>query len=98
MDLLDKSLLVMYFEQLKVLWKNKDILIVEGEIFCLGVGNDLFNDVNIILCIICFLKDVFLFFYEIKEIIFEYSRGKLILFMFGLIVKLLVEDLLQLGY
>ncbi|HGD3101123.1 TPA: SP_1767 family glycosyltransferase [Streptococcus agalactiae] len=98
MDLLDKSLSVTYFEQLKALWKNKDILIVEGETSRSGVGNDLFNDANTISRIICPSKDAFSSFYEIKETILEHSRGKLILLMLGPTAKLLAEDLSQLGH
>lgn len=68
MDLLDKSLSVTYFEQLKALWKNKDILIVEGETSRSGVGNDLFNDANTISRIICPSKDAFSSFMKSRKL------------------------------
>lgn len=43
MDYIDKSSVRMFFDRLKELWRGKKILIVEGTMTRLGVGNNLFE-------------------------------------------------------
>lgn len=44
MDYKDKTFAIKHFEKMKQLWNNKDLILVEGELSKLGVGNDLFDN------------------------------------------------------
>lgn len=56
-----------YIEKLKKLWNKKDILFVEGEKSCLGVGNDLFSNAKSIKRILCPSNNAFEKIDEIKK-------------------------------
>ena len=49
----DKSKVPEYIKKLKKIWEGRDILIIEGEMSRLGIGNDLFNNSKSIKRIIC---------------------------------------------
>lgn len=97
-DLLDKSESAGYFEHLKLLWKDREILIVEGYTSRVGVGNDLFADANSINRIICPSKDAWSQYGEILDNIIEYGENRLILIMLGPTAKVLAYELSMRGY
>lgn len=43
----DKTQCAFYFKLIQQIWADKDILLIEGEKSRLGVGNDLFDNVNL---------------------------------------------------
>lgn len=49
----DKSGCKEYIETVKNIWKYRDVIIVEGERTCLGVGNDLFDGAKSIKRVLC---------------------------------------------
>ena len=69
MDLKDKSASVAHFEKVKKLWDKRDILIVEGENSCSGVGNDLFDNAQSVERIICPSRNVYSKVKDIQEAI-----------------------------
>lgn len=97
-DLADKSSAAAYFEKLKTLWKERDILIVEGDTTRSGIGNDLFDNAGSVARIICPSKDAYAFIREIEQEIREYGRDKLILLMLGPTAKVIAYHLYQEGY
>lgn len=97
-DLEDKSESAHYFEGLKSLWQNQDLLIVEGETSRSGVGNDLFAEAKSIKRIICPSKDAFGHYDEILDKVAEHAKGRLVLVMLGPTAKVLVEDLSDKGF
>lgn len=92
-DLKDKSNSREYFEELKSLWKGKDILIVEGKYTRSGEGNDLFANANTISRIIVPSKNAFTKVKEIEKAIHKYSDDRLILLMVGPTAKIIISDL-----
>lgn len=82
-----------YFQRLKLLWENKDILIVEGKYTRSGEGNDLFNKARSINRIIAPANNAYSKLNEIEEAIRKYSNGKLVLLMLGPTAKIIVKDL-----
>ena len=97
-DYVDKSQSSSQFEKLKQIWKDEDILIVEGVTSRSGVGNDLFNEANSIKRIICLSHSAFSRVHEIEQEIEKYAVGRLILCMLGPTAKVLAYHLSLKGY
>ena len=97
-DYVDKSQSFSQFEKLKQIWKNEDILIVEGVTSRSGVGNDLFDGANSIKRIICPSHDAYSRIEEIQEAVLQYVENRLILCMLGPTAKILSYNLFKKGY
>ena len=97
-DYVDKSQSFSQFEKLKQIWKNKDILIVEGVTSRSGVGNDLFDGANSIKRIICPSHNAYSRIEEIQEAVLQYAENRLILCMLGPTAKILSYNLFKKGY
>ena len=97
-DFEDKSQAKSQFEKLKSIWKNRDLLIVEGATSRSGVGNDLFDKANSIKRIICPSHSAFSRVHEIEQEIEKHAAGRLILCMLGPTAKVLAYHLSQKGY
>ena len=97
-DFEDKSQAKAQFEKLKSIWKNRDLLIVEGATSRSGVGNDLFDEANSIKRIICPSHSAFSRVHEIEQEIEKHVAGRLILCMLGPTAKVLAYHLSQKGY
>ncbi len=97
-DLADKSCVRGYFEKLKSLWNDEDILIVEGTTTRSGVGNDLFDNAKSIIRIICPSRNSYRAIDKIEDRIMEYGKGRLILLMLGPTAKLISYHLYEKGY
>ncbi|MFV8211700.1 SP_1767 family glycosyltransferase [Streptococcus pluranimalium] len=97
-DLQDKSQSATYFETIRSLWADRDILIVEGETTRSGIGNDLFANARSIERIICPSKNAFSAYEEIRDSLLEVIDQQLVLLMLGPTAKLLVRDLTEAGY
>lgn len=94
-NLRDKSISKRYFEKLKQIWENKDILIVEGETSRSGVGNDLFDNAKSIKRIICPSKNAYSKLREIESKIQYFKENRLILLMLGPTAKIAIADLVN---
>ena len=97
-DYVDKSQSFSQFEKLKQIWKNEDILIVEGVTSRSGVGNDLFDGANSIKRIICPSHNAYSRIEEIQEAVLQYVENRLILCMLGPTAKILSYNLFKKGY
>ncbi|CYW40852.1 glycosyl transferase family protein [Streptococcus suis] len=97
MDLADKSLSATYFQSLKQIWTDKDILIVEGKTSRSGVGNDLFQEAKSIQRIICPSKNAYSQIEDILAAIQTYGQDKLVLLMLGPTAKVLAYRLSKTG-
>ena len=97
-DFEDKSQAKAQFEKLKSIWKNRDLLIVEGATSRSGVGNDLFDEANSIKRIICPSHSAFSRVHEIEQEIEKHAAGRLILCMLGPTAKVLAYHLSRKGY
>ena len=86
-----------YYRNLKKLWENKDIVIVEGEGSRLGIGNDLFSNVKSIRRIPCPIKDAFSKYDEILASC-KKSDGELFIVALGPTATILAYDLCKAGY
>ncbi|MBF0716089.1 SP_1767 family glycosyltransferase [Gemelliphila palaticanis] len=97
-DLEDKSKSSFYFEKLKSIWNNRDILIVEGFNSRSGVGNDLFSNAKSIERIICSSKNAYSEIEWIKSEIKRYGKNKLVLLMLGPTAKVISYELSKEGF
>ena len=86
------------FNQVKMIWDNEDILIVEGEYTRFGVGNDLLKNTKSIERIIVPSKNAFDKYDEIKRMVCKYGRDKLILSILGPTATVLAYDLAKENY
>ena len=98
MDLKDKSLVENRFEKIKLLWKDRDVVIVEGEKSRLGIGNDLFDSAKSIERIICPPINAYSKYNEIFNEAIKEDKSKLILIALGPTATVLAYDLCKQGY
>lgn len=87
-----------YFNLIKKLWENRDIIIVEGEKSRLGMGNDLFDNAKSIKRILGPSDQGFSKYNELFEEIKKQDKSSLILLALGPTATILPYDLCDLGY
>ena len=78
---------------LMMIWENKDVLIVEGELSRLGIGNDFFNKAKSIKRILCPSKNAFEKYDEILTATKIHGKSKLIIIAIGPTATVLAYDL-----
>ena len=83
---------------MKQIWQDKDIVIVEGELSRLGVGNDLFDNVKSLKRILCPAKNAFDKYDEIFAECLKQPKEKLFLLALGPTATVLAYDLCNKGY
>lgn len=86
------------FKNIKKIFKNREIILVEGEFSRLGVGNDLFDNAKKVERILCPTKNAYKLYDEILKEICKQNKKKLIIVSLGPTAKPLVYDLSNLGY
>lgn len=94
----DKSTCKDYFKNIKRIWNNRNILIVEGKYSRLGIGNDLFSNTKSIKRILAPNENAFLKYDEILREVKKQSKDKLVLIALGPTATVLSYDLYKLGY
>lgn len=97
-DYKDKSGVAEYVKNLRRIWNDKDVVIVEGEYSRLGVGNDLFDNINSIQRIICPSENAFEKYDDILNEILKIDRNKMIMLALGPTATVLSYDLYKKGY
>lgn len=88
----DKEKAKKRIQNIKEMWNNIDVLIVEGEHTRFGVGNDLLANAKSVERIICPDKNAFNKYDIIKEKTLKYGRNKLILAILGPTATVLAYD------
>lgn len=94
----DKAKSKQYFDKIKTIWENQEVLIIEGELSRLGVGNDLFDKAKKVERIICPNINAFAKYNEIKESAYCHGKGKLILVGLGPTATVLCSELCNGGF
>lgn len=94
----DRSNCGKYFSMLKDIWKDKNVLICEGNQSKIGVGNDLLDGCKSIKRVICTSEDIFSKYDEILKRIKEESKDTLILISLDSTSTVLAYDLAKEGY
>lgn len=86
------------FRKIFLLWKGKEVVLIEGSKSRLGVGNDLFKDAVSVNRILCPPENAFDRYNEILAEALKTGKDKLILLSLGPTAKLLGYDLFINGY
>lgn len=94
----DQSKSKTYFNKIRTLWENKDILIIEGHLSRLGVGNDLFHNARSLERILCPSKNAFEKYEEINNAAQKFGKEKLILCSLGPTATVLCSELCNAGF
>jgi len=98
-DLESKKGVPEYIRKLKMIWNDKEIVIIEGDKSRLGIGNDLFNNSKLIQRVICPTINAFNSYSKILNTVKQkVNKNKLILIALGPTATLLSFDLYKLGY
>lgn len=97
-DYKDKKNVKSRFNKIKMLWDNRELVIVEGDKSRLGIGNDLFDNSSKIERIICPSQDAFSKYSQIIEVVNKQDKSKLILIALGPTATALAYDLYLKGY
>lgn len=88
-----------YVRQLKQIWDQREITIVEGEKTRMGVGNDLFDNAKRIRRILCPAENAFFHYDEIHAAILnKVPRDELVILALGPTATILAYDLFREGY
>lgn len=99
MDYKDKSKARQYYDKMKLIWVNRELVIVEGEYSRLGVGNDLFDGASSIKRILAPAVNAFSKYDQIiSSVKKNVSKDKLILIALGPTATILAYDLAHEGY
>ncbi|GAL37558.1 glycosyltransferase family 8 [Vibrio maritimus] len=93
MDRIDKDKSYLHFKNLMSIWRDKDLLIVEGRYSRLGVGNDLFAESKSIKRILCPEQNCFSYYDNILASVLDESRERLVLIALGPTATVLAYDL-----
>lgn len=94
----DKSRCGHIFNRMKEIWKDKDIIIIEGEYSKLGIGNNLFDNAKSVKRLLCPSQNAWASYDEIKKAAFNLPKDKLILIALGMTATVLAYDLAKVGY
>lgn len=94
----DKTRSDTIFKKLKLLWNEKDVVLIEGVKARNGVGNDLFNNVKTLQRILCPAENAYLKFDTIMEQALLIPKETLILVSLGPTAKPIAYDLFKAGY
>ena len=97
MDYKDKSSCSHRFELLKAIWKDRDIILIEGEKSRLGIGNSLFEQAGSIKRILVPAKDAYGKYEEILKVACEQDKDALYLIAAGPTATILAYDLHKTG-
>lgn len=85
------------FESLKLIWAEKDVLIVEGALSRSGIGNDLFDEARSISRLICPSRNAFDNYADILAAVEKLGQNRLILLALGPTATVLAHELASKG-
>lgn len=96
----DKEQVAIIISLYKRIWKDRDIIFVEGEFTRMGVGNDLFEDAKSTRRILCPARNAWDNYNKILKTILELNFSKEVLFILALgpTATILSYDLTKNGY
>ena len=94
----DKSNCKSYFDNLKKLWHNKNVILCEGEFSRVGVNNNLLSNCKSIKRVLCPHRDAFSKYEEIFDKLKQYGGNNLFLIALGPTATVLSYDLAKDGY
>lgn len=97
-DIKDKTQSNEYFNHIKEIWQDRNIIMVEGKYTRFGVGNDLLENAKNIKRILCPEKDAYDKYNEILAVCKEQNKDALFLLALGPTATVLAYDLCNEGF
>lgn len=97
MDYKDKTPCSHRFQLLKEIWRDRDIILIEGDKSRLGIGNDLFHTAKSVRRILAPARDAFGKYDEILQAACEMEKDALYLIALGPTATVLAYDLHRTG-
>lgn len=94
----DKSRCAQWYDGIRDIWKDRSVVVVEGERSHNGVGNDLLDRAAGVERIICPPKDAYGSLNRILEACMQYDRDRLFLLSVGVAAKFIAMELFEKGY
>lgn len=94
----DKSLCQGWFEKIRRIWEDKDVVVVEGSKTHNGVGNDLLSLAGSVERIICPPRNAYESLDRILDACRQYEKDRLFLLSVGVAAKFIAEALFKDGY
>ncbi len=94
----DRSECGKYFSIIKEIWKDKDVVVCEGEQTGVGVGNDLLEGCKSVRRVLCPAEDAFNKYDEIINRLKQEPKDVLIILALGPTATVLAYDLAKEGY
>ncbi len=94
----DKSHSGSIFKKLFSIWAGKKVVLIEGKKSRLGVGNDMFNNVQSLKRILCPAENAYTKYAEIMTEALKIPKDSLVLLSVGPTAKVLAYDLFMAGY
>ncbi len=94
----DKSRCAQWYDGIRDIWKDRSVVVVEGERSHNGVGNDLLGRAAGVERIICPPKDAYGSLNRILEACMQYDRDRLFLLSVGVAAKFIAMELFEKGY
>lgn len=98
MDFASKESSKVWFQNIKQIWDNRDIVFIEGEMSRLGVGNDLFENARSVRRVICPPQNAFAKYDDIVTESCKLDKNILFLIALGPTATVLAYDLFKKGY
>ena len=95
---INKENTILYFNKIKGIWDNRDIIIIEGQYTRFGVNNDLLNNVKSAKRILCPEKNAFNKYTDILKEALKHNKNCLFLLALGPTATVLAYDLCKNGY
>lgn len=81
------------FDDIKSIWENQDVLIVEGLHTRFGVGNDLLQGAKAVSRILTLDRNCFDVYDKLLQTVIDNSKGKLVLLCLGAVATIMAYDL-----
>ena len=97
-EMKDKSQAGQWFEKIKKIWENRDVVIVEGNETRFGVGNDLLDNAGEVKRILAPSEGAFKKYSVILNECRKIKKGSLVLIALGPTATVLAYDLAKQGY
>lgn len=94
----DKNRCAQWYDGIRDIWKDRSVVVVEGERSHNGVGNDLLGRAAGVERIICPPKDAYGSLNRILEACMQYDRDRLFLLSVGVAAKFIAMELFEKGY
>lgn len=94
----DKNRCAQWYDGIRDIWKDRSVVVVEGERSHNGVGNDLLDQAAGVERIICPPKDAYGSLNRIMEACMQYDKDRMFLLSVGVAAKFIAMELFEKGY